>query len=103
MEYVPAEKEFCRRYLSASFTERQQLAEALGRINSGNKEVLRFLEDDFMQTTDYVTRMLLLRTIHDYGTIGLKAFQRLKKDAPAEFAIYFEHIECELIDSRRYA
>ena len=89
--------------LSASFAERQELATALGNINSGSKDVLKFLEEDFMQTTDYVTRMLLLRTIHDYGTIGRKAYERLKKDAPAEFAIYFEHIECKLIDSRRYA
>ena len=103
LEYVPAEKEFCRRYLSASFTERQELARALGIINSGNPEVLRFLVDDFLQTTDYVTRMLLLRTIYNYGKSGRKTYERLKKDAPAEFAIYFEHIECDLIDSRRYA
>ena len=103
MKYVPAEKEFCRRYLSASFAERQELAKALSSINSGNPEVLKFLEEDFLQTTDYVTRMLLLRTIHDYGSIGLKTYKRLKKEAPAEYAIYFEHIECELIDSRRYA
>ncbi len=103
LEYVPAEKEFCRRYLSASFSERQELARALGIINSGNPEVLRFLEEDFLQTTDYVTRMLLLRTIYNYGKPGRKTYERLKKDAPAEFAIYFEHIECDLIDSRRYA
>jgi len=103
LEYVPAEAEFCRRYLSASFTERQELAKALGLINSGNLEVLKFLEEDFMQTTDYVTRMLLLRTIYNYGKPGRKTYNRLKKDAPEEFAIYFEHIECDLIDSRRYA
>ena len=61
-------------------------------INSGNPEVLRFLVDDFLQTTDYVTRMLLLRTIYNYGKSGRKTYERLKKDAPAEFAIYFEHI-----------
>ena len=103
MEYVPAEKEFCRRYLSASYTERQELAEALGAINSGNPKVLQFLEDDFLQTTDYVTRMMLLRVIHNYGSIGQKAYEALKKECPEEFAIYFEHIECKLIDSRRYA
>ena len=103
MEYVPAEKEFCRRYLSASYAERQELAEALGAINSGNPKVLQFLEDDFMQTTDYVTRMMLLRVIHDYGAIGAMAYERLKAESPKEFAIYFEHIECNLIDSRRYA
>ena len=103
MEYVPAEKEFCRRYLSASYTERQELAEALGAINSGNPQVLQFLEDDFMQTTDYVTRMMLLRVIHNYGSIGKKAYEKLKEESPKEFAIYFEHIECDLIDSSRYA
>ena len=103
MEYVPAEDEFCRRYLSASYAERQELAEALGTINSGNPKVLQFLEDDFMQTTDYVTRMMLLRVIHGYGSIGKRAYNRLKKVSPKEFAIYFEHIECNLIDSRRYA
>ena len=103
MEYVPAEKEFTRRYLSASYTERQELAEALGAINSGNPKVLQFLEDDFMQTTDYVTRMMLLRVIHGYGSIGLQAYERLKQESPKEFAIYFKHIECDLIDSRRYA
>ena len=103
LEYVPAEKEFCRRYMSASYAERQELAEALGRMNSGNPEVLQFLEDDFMQTTDYVTRMMLLRVIHDYGRLGKEAYERLKSEAPEEFAIYFEHIECNLIDSRKYA
>ena len=103
LEYVPAEKEFCRRYMSASYAERQELAEALGRMNSGNPEVLQFLEDDFMQTTDYVTRMMLLRVIHDYGKLGKEAYERLKSEAPEEFAIYFEHIECNLIDSRKYA
>ena len=103
MEYVPAEKEFCRRYLSASYAERQELAEALGAINSGNPQVLQFLEDDFLQTTDYVTRMMLLRVIHNYGSIGKKAYEKLKEESPEEFAIYFEHIECDLIDSSRYA
>ena len=103
MNYVPAEKEFCRRYLSASFTERQVLAEALGRINSGNPEVLNFLVEDFQQTTDYVTRMRLLRVIYDYGRRGRDAFYQLKATCSPDYAIYFEHIECNLIDSRRYA
>ena len=89
--------------MSASYAERQELAEALGAINSGNPEVLHFLEEDFMQTTDYVTRMMLLRVIHGYGKLGLKAYNRLKKESPREFSIYFEHIECDLIDSRKYA
>lgn len=103
MEYVPAEQEFCRRYLSASYAERQQLAMALGQINSGNPEVLKFLEEDFLQTTDAVTRMLLLRTIRGYGDIGRQAYERLKRETPRAFAIFYEHIECDLIDSSRYA
>lgn len=103
MHFVPAEKEFIRRYLSASFAERQVLAEALGAINSGNAEVLKFLSEDFLQTTDYVTRMKLLRVIRGYGRKGLETYNKLKATSPEEFAIYFEHIECDLIDSRKYA
>jgi hypothetical protein len=103
MEYVPAEKEFCRRYLSASFTERQVLAEALGAIGSGNPDVVSFMAEDFLQTTDYVTRMVLLRVIYNYGSIGRAAYDKLKKEADEELLPYFAHIECDLIDSRRYA
>jgi hypothetical protein len=103
MEYVPAEKEFLRRYLSASFTERQVLAEALGAIHSGNPEVVRFLADDLVQTTDYVSRMTLLRVIHDYGAIGLQTYEKIKAESNFELEPYFAHIECNLIDSRRYA
>lgn len=103
MEYVPAEKEFCRRYLSASFTERQVLAKAMGAIGSGNPEILNFLTDDFLQTTDYVTRMILLRVIYGYGESGRRTFERLKQETGEEFQPYFEHIECDLIDSSRYA
>ena len=103
MHYVPAEREFLRRYLSASFSERQMLAEAMGAIGSGNPEILAFLKDDFLQTTDYVTRMKLLRVIHDYGEAGLRVFQELRSETQEEYAIYFDHIECDLIDSRRYA
>ena len=103
LEYVQAEEEFCRRYLSASYTERQELAKALANINSGNPAVLKFLEDDFLQTTDAVTRMLLLRTIRMYGDLGRKTYERLKAETPKEFSIFFEHIECDLIDSTRYA
>lgn len=103
LEYVPAEKEFCRRYLSASFTERQVLAEALGAIGSGNPEVVSFMVDDFLQTTDYVTRMVLLRVVYRYGDIGRQAYEKLKAEATPETQPYFAHIECDLIDSRRYA
>ena len=103
LEYLPAEKEFCRRYLSASFTERQVLAEAIGALGSGNPEVVQFLEEDFLQTTDYVTRMVLLRVLYRYGDIGRKAYTRLREDATPELLPYFVHIECDLIDSRHYA
>ena len=103
LEYVPAEKEFCHRYLSASFTERQVLAEALGAIGSGNPDVVRFMEEDFLQTTDYVTRMVLLRVIYNYGSIGRAVYEKLKKETGPELQPYFAHIECDLIDSRRYA
>ena len=103
LEYIPAEKEFCRRYLSASFSERQVLAEALGAINSGNPDVVRFLAEDFLQTTDYVSRMVLLRVIYRYGSIGRSAYEKLKAEATPETQPYFAHIECDLIDSRRYA
>lgn len=103
MDYVPAEKEFLRRYLTASFNERQTLAEALGDINSGSPEVLQFLVDDFKQTSDYLTRMKVLRVIHDYGKRGKDAFDALRLQARPEYSIYFEHIDCNLIDSRRYA
>ena len=103
LEYVPAEAEFCRRYLSASFTERQVLADALGALGTGNPETLRFMVDDFLQTTDYVTRMVLLRVIYRYGDKGRAAYEKLKAEATPELQPYFAHIECDLIDSRRYA
>ena len=77
--------------------------EALGAIGSGNPDVVHFLVDDFLQTTDYVTRMVLLRVIHKYGSIGLAAYNKLKSEADPELQPYFAHIECDLIDSRRYA
>lgn len=102
LHYIPAEEEFISRYVSASYTERQVLAEALGALNSGSPEILQFLVDDFLQTTDYVSRMKLLRVIHDYGRNGKPTFERLKASANEETAPYFAHIECDLID-KRYA
>ena len=59
--------------------------------------------DDFLQTTDYVTRMVLLRVVYRYGDIGRQAYEKLKAEATPEIQPYFAHIECDLIDSRRYA
>lgn len=103
LEYLPAEAEFCRRYVSASFTERQVLAEALGALGSGSYDTLQFMVEDFLQTTDYVTRMVLLRVIYRYGANGKAAYEKLKAEATPELMPYFSHIECDLIDSRRYA
>ena len=75
----------------------------MGTIGSNNPEILKFLTDDFLQTTDYVTRMVLLRVIYNYGSIGRAAYDKLKKEADEELLPYFAHIECDLIDSRRYA
>jgi len=103
MKYVAAEKVLLKKYLGASFTERQVLAEALGTIGSNNPEVLKFFVEDFLATTDYVTRLKLLRIIYNYGTSGRVTFEKLKTITPPQYAIYFQHIECDLIDSRRYA
>ena len=103
MEYIPAETEFRRRYSSASFLERQALAEALGTINSGSPEVVSFLTYDFKRATDSVSRMKLLRVLRSYGSAGREAYEKLKSEATRSTAALFEHIECDLIDSRRYA
>ena len=44
-----------------------------------------------------------LRVIHGYGAAGMAAFQQLKATTGEEYAVYFDHIECNLIDSRKYA
>lgn len=103
MKYIPAEAVFRRRYPSASFEERQTLAEALGMINSGSADVVRFLEYDYAHATDAVSRMKLLRVLYDYGDKGRAAYERLKREAAPDKAVFFEHIECNLIDSRKYA
>lgn len=103
LAYIPAEAEFRRRYGSASFQERQILAEALGMMNSGNPDVIRFLSYDFEKATDAVSRMKLLRVLYNYGPGGREAYNQLKVNASPENAILFEHIESPLIDSRKYA
>lgn len=103
LKYVEAEPEFFRRYAYAGVNERLSLAEALGIIASGNPEVIRFLIDDYKTSTDTVVKVRLLRVLYEYGDAGRQAFLDLKAGAPKTDARIFEHVECELIDSRRYA
>lgn len=103
LRYIKAEDEFCSRYVSASFTERTVLAEALGAINSGRRDILDFLKDDYLHTTDNVTRMKLLRVIRGYGSDGPAVYESLKASADSNTIGLFNHIECDLIDSRKYA
>lgn len=103
LQYEPAEQEFFKRYQYAGLKERQYLSDALGSINSGNPEVVRFLEDDYRKATSAVGKIGLLRVLYDYGEAGRESFNRLKAEAPEYDRIYFDHIESKLIDSRKYA
>ena len=47
--------------------------------------------------------MILLRVIYNYGSRGREEFYRLKESTAGEYQPYFSHIECDLIDSSRYA
>ena len=62
-----------------------------------------FLVEDYRQTTDAVTRMKLLSTLYDYGVRGRIAYEELKASSEEEYMIFFQHIECELIDNKKYA
>ena len=101
LEYIPAESELRRRYAGASFLERQSRAEALGAINSGNPQVVDYLVYDYQESTDYASKMKALRVLYNYGRRGREAFMKLKKEASDR--MLFDHIECDLIDSRKYA
>ena len=103
LEYIPAESEFRHRYAMASFAERQALADALGVMNSGNPEVVNYLVYDYEGSTDFVSKMKALRVLHNYGRRGRDAYNRLKAEATPATAILFEHIECNLLDSSKYA
>lgn len=103
LQYLPAEEELLRRYASASQTERLAICEALGNMGSANPEVVSFLEKAYKMATDYVTGMKLLRILYNYGTAGRDAYYRLKERSAREYLALFEHIECPLIKSERYA
>ena len=103
LKYIPAEHEFFHRYASASFAERAALVEAFGNIQSDRQDVVDFLVEDYRQTTDAVTRMKLLSTLYDYGIRGRIAYEDLKASSEKEYEIFFQHIECPLIDNKKYA
>lgn len=101
--YSKAEDTLIGRYVFAGSDERIALAEALGTITSGKREVVDFLMNDYLKATDTVTKVRLLRVLYNYGEIGRSAYMMLKNEAPEYDQIIFEHIECKYIDSRRYA
>ena len=103
LKYAEAEPHLIDRYVFADTKERIALAEALGSINSGKPAVVHFLMDDYRKATDTVTKVRLLRVLYDYGTSGREAYLQLKSEAPEYDQIVFSHIECEFIDSRKYA
>ena len=103
LKYAPAEQHLIDRYVYAGANERIALAEALGSINSGKQEVAQFLMDDYRKATDTVTKVRLLNVLYNYGTIGREGYNTLRSEAPAYDKIVFSHIECEYIDSRKYA
>ncbi len=47
--------------------------------------------------------MVLLRVIYNHFSIGRASYEELKREASPDLQPYFAHIECDLIDSRRYA
>ena len=103
LHYVEAEDEFFRRYDYAGSHEKIALAKALGTINSGNPKVIRFLVEDYKESTDTLSKVKLLTVLYNYGPDGLAAFYKLKTEVPAHDLHIFEHVECKLIDSTKYA
>ena len=59
--------------------------------------------DDYRKATDTQTKVRLLNVLYNYGTIGREGYITLRDEAPAYDKIVFSHIECEYIDSRKYA
>lgn len=103
LRYKKAEPEFLKRYAFASNAEREALANALGNIRSDNSEVIEFLVKDFKDATEAVNKIHLLKVLYDYGPKGMAAYNQLKSESPEDDLKYFEHIECEYIDSKNYA
>ena len=103
LRYRKAEPELLRRYNYAAAAERGVIAEALGNIKSGNPEVIDFYVKDFKETTRAATKVRLLRNLYDYGSAGRAAYELLKKEAKEDDIRFFDHVECEYIDSRKYA
>ena len=103
LQYEPAQPEFFRRYLYATIPERQAIITALSAIDSGSPEVVDFIVDDYYKATSAVGKVALLKALYDYGEIGKEAFMKLKAKVPEYDLIYFDHVQCNLIDSRKYA
>lgn len=103
LKYRKAEPEFLRRYAFASNAEREGLANALGNIRSDNSEVIEFLVKDYKDATEAVNKVHLLKVLYDYGPKGLEAYKKLKEECPEDDLRFFDHIECEYIDSTNYA
>lgn len=103
LKYIQAEPEFLRRYTYASNAERKALGDALGNIKSGNPEVIECLLKDYDDVTEAVAKVHVLKVLHDYGPAGLKAYNELKSKCSEDDKRFFDHIECELLDSSRYA
>ena len=103
LRYAEAEPEFFRRYDFAGNREKLAVAEACGAINSGNPKVIRFLVDDYRESTDTLSKVKLLSVLYNYGQEGLTAFYKLKTEVPSRDLHIFDHVECKLIDSRKYA
>ena len=64
---------------------------------------MNYLVYDYEGSTDFVSKMKALRVLHNYGRRGRDAYNRLKAEATPATAILFEHIECNLLDSSKYA
>ena len=103
LNYTAAEKELIHRSVFATVKQRIALSEALGAINSGSEEVLGFLTEEYLKATDTVTKIRLLRVLYFYGEGGRKTFLSLKERASGYDQTLFSHIECQYIDSKKYA
>ena len=75
----------------------------MGNIRSDNSEVIEFLVKDYKDATEAVNKVHLLKVLYDYGPKGLEAYKKLKEECPEDDLRFFDHIECEYIDSTNYA
>ena len=90
-------------YQTVSLNVRRQIIKALGLFNSGRPEIVSFLEEEYPSTKNYLMKETVLSVLYDYGTIGRTVFEKLEAKASFDSKIFFEHVRCPLIDSRKYA